>query len=353
MKKQILFFAGLVLSLSTFSKGVDRSEIAIPDIPGYKTVKADFHTHTVFSDGEVWPNVRIEEAWREGLDAIAITDHLEYRPNKRDIVKNHNRPNVLAARAAGPLGIIVIEGVEITRKYPPGHLNALFIKDADSIASFDYKESIKEAIEQGAFIQYNHPNRELAEIHYEWLEKGWIHGVEVGNGSTWRDYTIGWCNRYNLAMISNTDMHKTSEFFRLNREINRRPLTLVFAKEKSKEAIREAMFNRRTVAWTEDNIAGNSEILEPLIRACVKIDKIHYTDRRGNRYLKITNVSDLPIKLVNTEGDSCPKEIMLKGRTTVNTSVKGEGTVKGNYRVVNWFLEPEKTLSIEIVFPEG
>ena len=30
--------------------------------------------HTVFSDGVVWPSVRVEEAWREGLDA-----HRHYR----------------------------------------------------------------------------------------------------------------------------------------------------------------------------------------------------------------------------------------------------------------------------------
>jgi len=352
MKKQILFVAGILLSFSTFSKGIERTEIAVPDIQGYKTIKADFHTHTVFSDGEVWPNVRVEEAWREGLDAIAITDHLEYRPNKRDIAKDHNRPNVLASRVAGPLGIIVIEGVEITRKYPPGHLNALFIKDADSIASFDYKESIEEAIKQGSFIQYNHPNPELAEIHHEWLKKGWIHGVEVGNGSRWRDYAIGWCNKYNLAMTSNSDMHKTSEFFRFNKEIDRRPVTLVFAKEKTKESIREAMFERRTVAWTGDNIAGNREILEPLLRACVKIGKVHFTDRKGNRFLRITNISDLPIKLRRTEGNDCPKEIILERNTSINTSVGGDGTVKGSYQVTNWFLEPEKSLTVDLVFVE-
>jgi hypothetical protein len=27
----------------------------LPDIPGYQTLKADFHVHTDFSDGSVWP----------------------------------------------------------------------------------------------------------------------------------------------------------------------------------------------------------------------------------------------------------------------------------------------------------
>ena len=54
-----------------------RNEISIPGIDGYQTLKCDFHIHTVFSDGSVWPNIRVEEAWREGLDAIAMTDHIE------------------------------------------------------------------------------------------------------------------------------------------------------------------------------------------------------------------------------------------------------------------------------------
>ena len=62
-----------------------RREVKIPDIAGYRTLKCDFHTHTVFSDGRVWPTVQVEEAWREGLDAIAITDHIEYKPHKQDV----------------------------------------------------------------------------------------------------------------------------------------------------------------------------------------------------------------------------------------------------------------------------
>ena len=59
-----------------------RRELHIPDIMGYKTLKCDFHMHTVFSDGAVWPTVRVDEAWQEGLDALAITDHIEYQPHK-------------------------------------------------------------------------------------------------------------------------------------------------------------------------------------------------------------------------------------------------------------------------------
>ena len=50
-----------------------RKEIRLPEIDGYNLLKCDFHIHTIFSDGIVWPTLRIQEAWEEGLDAIDIT----------------------------------------------------------------------------------------------------------------------------------------------------------------------------------------------------------------------------------------------------------------------------------------
>ena len=49
---------GLLLALVCSALGSEaRYEISFPDLPGYVTVKCDLHTHTVFSDGEVWPTV--------------------------------------------------------------------------------------------------------------------------------------------------------------------------------------------------------------------------------------------------------------------------------------------------------
>jgi hypothetical protein len=60
-----------------------RDPLPVPDLPGYQTLKCDFHMHTVFSDGQVWPPLRVMEAWRDGLDCIAITDHIDYQPTRR------------------------------------------------------------------------------------------------------------------------------------------------------------------------------------------------------------------------------------------------------------------------------
>lgn len=109
------------LLFAAFALGQSRREINFPDILGYKTLKCDLHMHTVFSDGMVWPPVRVDEAWREGLDVISITDHIEYQPHKKDIPTNHNRPyHVHFMRTNGCTGSKSSTAVHITPKLISG-----------------------------------------------------------------------------------------------------------------------------------------------------------------------------------------------------------------------------------------
>jgi len=62
-----------IMRLDEFRYPKKREIISIPDVNGLTVLKCDFHMHTVFTDGHVWPNVRNQEAWQEGLDALAIT----------------------------------------------------------------------------------------------------------------------------------------------------------------------------------------------------------------------------------------------------------------------------------------
>ncbi|MDG1204506.1 MAG: Sb-PDE family phosphodiesterase [Pseudomonadales bacterium] len=109
-------------------------EIHFPDVDGYETLTLDLHTHSVFSDGKVWPTIRIDEAERDGLDGIAITEHLEWQPHIMDIPHpDRNRSFEVAAIAAEKLDLLVIPGIEITRNDQVGHMNALFVKDANEL----------------------------------------------------------------------------------------------------------------------------------------------------------------------------------------------------------------------------
>ena len=119
-----------------------RHEIHFPDLPGYQTLACDLHTHTVFSDGQVWPPVRVAEAWRQGLDALAITDHIEYQPHKDDVPTNHNRPYELAVGASNAHGLLFPRGAEITRDTPPGHFNAIFLTDVNPLDTEELLDAV-------------------------------------------------------------------------------------------------------------------------------------------------------------------------------------------------------------------
>ena len=49
----------LSILLALGAAAQSRDALPVPDIPGYRTLKCDFHMHTVFSDGEVWPTTRL------------------------------------------------------------------------------------------------------------------------------------------------------------------------------------------------------------------------------------------------------------------------------------------------------
>lgn len=97
-----------------------RQYLRIPDIGGYITLKCDFHVHSDISDGQVWPVGRVNEAWNDGLDAIAMTDHIEVHKNADIIRCGLNKPYELAKARGDMIGMIVIPGAEITRKKPLG-----------------------------------------------------------------------------------------------------------------------------------------------------------------------------------------------------------------------------------------
>src|SRR5512146_2199832 len=85
------FLLAFALASAAQAQNRQRTELMFPNLPGLVTLRCDLHTHTVFSDGDVWPTVRVQEAWRDGLDAIAFTDHIEYLRYRQDIPVNYGR----------------------------------------------------------------------------------------------------------------------------------------------------------------------------------------------------------------------------------------------------------------------
>jgi histidinol phosphatase-like PHP family hydrolase len=375
MKKTLLFSFVLSLTFYTGQAQFVRKDMKVPDIPDYITLKCDFHIHTVFSDGNVWPTIRVDEAWALGYDAISITDHIEYQPHKDYIPVQHNAGYEIAKPKGDRQDIIIIKGTEITRQMPPGHLNGIFIKDAaeietqlikhkhssttssnymDSIDHVlkDYMHALKEAHDQGGFIFWNHPGWasqapegiKIYDVHKELIEKGWINGIEVANSGEWYPEAFQWCLDNNLAMLSNSDIHPTEEIFETNPNIDHRPVTLVFTKSKSAAGIREALDAARTVVWFNNMIIGHKEFVEPLFYNSIEISNAFFTDEKGRSFFNLKNNSDFVFRMKDL--DSNENLILLPQSTLIIQFDE----VRDSRRMVvdNFLIEPDKSLEITL-----
>lgn len=346
-----------------------RRQVRIPDIPGYRTLKCDFHIHTVFSDGSVWPNVRSEEAWREGLDAIAITDHIEYQPHADDLPTKHNRAFEIAKPHGDQLGLIVIRGSEVTRNMPPGHLNAVFLKSSEPLDAVEWRDALEAARTQGAFIFWNHPGwtgqqpdgvaRWYPE-HGALVDRDQLHGIEVVNARSYYPEAHRWALEKNLAILSNSDIHAPLNLDYGVHDGDHRPITLVFAKDASPEAIREALFARRTAAYSGNLLIGKEEFLRPIFEASVEVLTPALAVKPGGQaWVQIRNDSDVRYEVKgggSVEGVSAPEEIVLSAnRTSLVAIGAAEEAAPGvvrlalPYTVSNLLLEPGAGLPYELV----
>ncbi|UCD48526.1 MAG: hypothetical protein JSW27_13435 [Phycisphaerales bacterium] len=321
--------------------GQVRQEIRIPEILGYKTLKCDFHMHTVFSDGQVWPTVRVDEAWREGLDVISITDHIEYQPHKDDVPTNHNRPYEIALPRAKARGILLVRGAEITRETPPGHFNAIFLDDVTPLDTKDLLDCMAAAAKQGAFIFWNHPGwkpdkKGWFDTHTTLYEKKYMRGIEMVNGKSYYPDAHKWAIEKDLVFIGNSDIHGPSMIQRTTKN-EHRTMTLVFAKRKSLAAVKEAVFAGRTVAWYQNQLIGPAEYLEAIFEAAVSLTDIQYGPENTIRF-RLTNSSDLDLELART-GKVGPRTLALPAGASALVSIKVddlEAPVELEYTVENF-----------------
>lgn len=318
----------------SFHRQRHRQEIYIPQILGYNVYKADLHTHTIFSDGEVTPELRMREAWMDGLDIIAITDHLEYRRIERDMLQymgkyikdeyrndpkgvNTNLQKVpadekgilvdlnlsydKAVLSNRQYDLLVIRGVEITRD--EGHYNAIFTKDNNKIYDPDIEKSIRNAVKQGAFVFQNHPKHDkttestMTPLAERLHASGLVKGIELCNGPSIWNRLISHSLDNGYTLTSNSDAHTTTEeryYPHLNKGCYRN-MTLILAKECTEKAIKEALNEGRTIAYHNNKLVGKSEYLEALFKASITIR--HACNNARESLVVVTNKSAFPYAL--------------------------------------------------------
>ena len=326
-----------------------RAEIVLPVVNGLNVYKADLHLHTVYSDGDVTPEYRVREAWNDGLDVVASTEHVEYRrhegkmisfmkgyvkegaeavnwslinkaADERGIQTDLNHSVKLYQQTAVPYGITVIPGAEITRDPKTiGHYNALFTTDNNTIYDQDPAQSMRNARAQGAIIMQNHPGwrrTDLSMLEFETkvYEEGLIDGIEIMNGGEFYPKAIDRALKGGFFMSANTDAHNpTYETYRLNGIF--RNMTLIFAKDKSLESLKEALLAKRTLAYSFGSLAGEEQLLKDFFTASV-FTRVLNVDKKGTKSVAITNNTSL-IYLLDMGGNP----VLLHPFSTIMTSV--------------------------------
>ena len=361
-------------------------KIFFPDIDGYKTLLTDFHQHTIFSDGSVWPTIRVEEAIKDGLDAISLTEHLEYQPYSKDIPNpDRNRAYNIAKSFAENKNksldrkLIVINGQEITRSMPPGHINAIFLNDANKLLHpKDSLKGILAANKQDAFVFWNHPAwpaqrsdgiAKLDEFHKYLIEKKLLHGIEVVNELYYSEEALKLALENDLTIMGTSDIHGLVDWlFKVpddNESSNstlpgHRPVTIIFSKDKSEDGIKDALFEGRTAVFYNELLIGKEENLKPLVEKCLVINNINdlelgYSEdgKSTIKKVEIKNVSDAPFTLKNLnsftfETNSDIINIMPNSIHSISVKTKGEPLNELKFEVLNGIIAPKKYLNISL-----
>ena len=343
-----------------------RTEMLIPQVAGYNVYKSDLHTHSIYSDGNVTPQYRIREAWLDGLDIIAITEHIEYRPNEaifydylkeyadkeyKPVQKGLDEGNSMvdlnyavkeSQKEAIKYGMLVIPGTEITRNGTNvGHFNALFTTDNNLIYDKDPVQAIRNAKAQGALVMHNHPgwtrkNISMTEAEKKAYNEGLIDGVEVMNGSEFYPGVIDRVREGKMFIAANTDIHSsTAEEYNVSGAI--RPMTLILAKERTLESIREALDAGRTIAYGFGHLCGSEEFLLDLFKASVTLSPV------DGKKVSLTNMTSIPYIIKKENGNP----VRIAPFSTYNTTIPQNAETL-SFTVLNMWTGADTHLKVEL-----
>ena len=366
MKKTLTTF---ILILIVFSINAQKRKEFFKSPKGVFYISSDLHIHSVFSDGSVWPTIRVDEAVRDSIDLISLTEHLEYQSHISDIPHtNRNRSFQIAGGYVQKKPLAVVHGTEITKPMPPGHFNAIFIKDANKF--FDknkdpliFIKGIKEANKQGAFVFWNHPmweaNRsdgiaKLDLIHKEVIDKKLLHGIEVVNFDTFSEEAMQIALDNELTMMGTSDVHVLIDWdFNKEEESFHRPITFIMSKNRTIKSIRDALFNGNTFIWYRDLIIGKSNNLKQVIENNLKVVSKGY-GFKGRKVeilqVELINKSVAPISLNYIGGYTFHNDykfIELAPRSSKTIYVKTKKikkTVSLEFEILNYVIAPKTNL---------
>lgn len=258
----------------------------------YEVLRGDFHMHTVYSDGTLSPADRVMEAWQYGYDVIAITDHRNFQAYEK------------ALPMAKALDILLLRGME-TGLNGQEHLITLDFSadyeprnphqwaETEEQATVFYQDQWARLSAADGYVLYAHPHVGLREPMLWGISQGLLGGIEVKNdvvgsgwntveshGTYWYPFAFDWAIEHNLTIFANSDVHGA-------RPATEQAVTLVLARDWSREGVMEALRGRRTVAYFNNMLCAHEWVLQLVMASLVDV---RLAEVEGDRtFLRLQN----------------------------------------------------------------
>jgi hypothetical protein len=127
-----------------------------------------------------------------------------------------------------------------------------------------------------------------------------LHGIEVVNEHSYSDEALQLALDHNLTLIGTSDVHGLTDWMYEIPHGGHRPVTLVFADDRTPESIREALFNQQTVVWYNNLFIGRENWLVPILQTSLPIRVVGYQGNSDVLEIEIVNATHSEFILRNT-----------------------------------------------------
>ena len=124
-------------------------------------------------------------------------------------------------------------------------------------------------------------------------------------------------------VITNSDIHGVISEEYSGPEYFHRPMTLVFAKERTEASLREALFAGRTAVWYGDRLAAFEEYAAPLFKSVISAGT-PFKDDGKTIWFEVTNSSDIPMILTGGP-EGAPSALRITSYNVCYTKLLRDG----------------------------
>jgi hypothetical protein len=232
--------------------------------------KANFHTHSTVSDGNVPPEERVRQYKEKGYSILALTDHVKTNDVKKWTTKD----------------FLVLSGMEIHPPSPlPGdcfHLVCLNVPlDFTLPDELDANARIERVKQAGGEVIYGHPYWCGHNINHALLLKGYL-AVEVFNATCsnigkgfssvhWDDMLM---HHINIPAVAVDDCHSNGDLFK--------GWTMIKAKDLTVPSVMQALRTGSFYASCGPEIKNCQIRDKKLIIECSPVAEIHFMGQMAN-----------------------------------------------------------------------